>query len=645
MGRLNYDEQGQRRYQGRNSGIGRARAWLALGALALPACPAPAPRVHTEVATPTSLATTAPGIPRVAGTAPAASEPPSLAEDEPVVSHPKPNQLHLPQDVQFVQQVLPVPDAARYASFREQARINVGQGYLHHLDLLGGGRALLVASNDEATVRLYDTSSKRLLANIALPGQAQFETGGAVAWPELANDGPLRFLAATSNGVVLVSAVGTGQLTLLDNNPAQELAWSPDRQVLVTNVPNINPQSSVLRFFSRRADSLEHLGTLDFDERIDGWDLSRDNRLLAVSHYPSGDLRVIDLHSGDDLIRLPGPRYAGDVALSPDGRYVAVGGAGLLVVDLLNPSRRAYHGHFYNNLDTVRFSPSGDAVVVSAYDGRVRIFVLDPLPMTVPSAGAEPRAVHGLQLRLVKELRHSGQANVYALVFDDDGNGLWSASGDQTVRWFRGSAGKPRAGNVAEHFRSLQQWRDEAPEAAPWPPPLEPSMSNGHWVPPDMNEAARPTRLALGKYGCRLTKEYRFRDCWVTRDGRGHTWLEFDKSNLLGLRGRVYDDGQLVRFEGWLTERTNLIGCPGCERQPINGVLRGAGTTFSGVITFRDHYDPFVPPPLPPANVKVEDANDRYLVELRLVERAAVPQPRKSPRNPADHPGLELNEP
>ena len=57
----------------------------------------------------------------------------------------------------------------------------------------------------------------------------------------------------------------------------------------------------------------------------------------------------------------------------------------------------------------MRFSPSGDVVAASSYDGRIRLFT--------PS-------LERPELPLVQTLRHGGTANVYALAFTRDGDRL-----------------------------------------------------------------------------------------------------------------------------------------------------------------------------------------------------------------------------
>jgi hypothetical protein len=92
--------------------------------------------------------------------------------------------------------------------------------------------------------------------------------------------------------------------------------------------------------------------------------------------------------------------------------------------------------------------------------------------------------------------------------------------------------------------------------------------------------------------------------------------LEFDKENLLGLRGVLYDDGAVVRFEGWLTDGGSL-GCSNCVAQPLHAVFRGNGASWQGLLLYRGHYDPRVPSDPPSADVVIEEAIDRFPLVLR----------------------------
>ncbi|HEX6275484.1 MAG TPA: hypothetical protein VFZ53_20730, partial [Polyangiaceae bacterium] len=259
----------------------------------------------------------------------------------------------------------------------------------------------------------------------------------------------------------------------------------------------------------------------------------------------------------------------------------------------------------------VRFSPSGDALLASSYDGRLRIFRW------------ETRLREGrseLLLSLVQTLRHDAQANVYSFVFEAGGDGLVSVSGDQTVRTFRA----PRAdaatpGAPSRTFLTLADWARREPDAArPFPAAPEPSMRDGHYHPPALDGAPRPSSVRPGRYACKIDLMYKLRDCSVEKDARGHTLLRFGSGNLLDLEGVLYDDGPVVRFEGWLTAPSTIVGCKGCEKQPLHAVFRGGGNRYQGLLTFRNYYDPYVPPELPRADEKIEAAIDRFPVVLEF---------------------------
>jgi hypothetical protein len=524
--------------------------------------------------------------------------------------------LELPSVDAFLSTPLPMPRPERYRSFAQTSRIHFGRSHLRQVDLFPGEALLLAVSDDEATVRVYERRSGRLVGNHVIPGFRRFETAGVVAWPE----GAPRFVSGSLKGLLLYDAL-TGQLLeTIGNKSLGDLRWSPDRRILVAR--GGDRQSGVLHFYARIDDanragasaSLKELGTLTFPERVDAWDLSADNRLLATTHYPSGHLVVADLRTGSDVLRVPGPHFGGDVAFSPDGRLLATGGRGLLLVDLVNPQRRAFRSHFYNNIGHVRFSPSGDAVVASSYDGHLRVFRYE----TVVRDGRT-----SLALTLAQTLRHERQANVYSFVFEANGDGIVSVSGDQTVRTFR--APKPPTTSTSpatpvRTFHSLGDWTKLDPEAArPFPPAPEPSMRDGHYHPPLLDGSPRPSRIRPGHYACKVDLMYKLRDCAVWKNEKGHTLLRFAPDNLLALEGVLYDDGPVVRFEGWLNEPSTVVGCKGCEKQPMHGVFRGAGNRWQGLLRFRDYYDPYTPPELPAPDEKIESADDRFpmLLEFR----------------------------
>ena len=571
-------------------------------------------------------------LPLLAVPARAAARPAQAPQD----ARPSPLLLQLPTEPQFLDSPLPVPRPERYRQWRARGRIWVGQSHLQQLELVNGERTILALSHAENAVRAYSRTSKRLLARQPVSGAEAFESLALARWPEPEPDSSARYLIGKGDGLWLAS-VENGELTQrLAPQPASDLRWSPDQRVLVAAASEIPEQRSTLRFFHREgSQSLTLLGQIDFAERVDAWDLSRDNRCLVVLYYPSNTMALLDLHTGTPLWRIPVPQFGGDVSFSPDGTVVAMGGSSLLLVDVTQPNRRVAYDAFANNIGQVRFSPSGDAVATSSYDGKIRIF--DP-DVTAP------------EVALLKTLSHAGSANVYSLRFAYDGEELISSSGDQTIRFWGGGASPPPTGK-----RQSRTWH---PLRLPLPPTdqyegvdlnslseakrralLEELLSTPRHHPALLDEPPRPSRIASGTYACRVSKGYRMRDCVVEKLESGHVILEVKEGNLLGMRGLLYDDGAVVRFEGWTTEERpfKCFTCQdrcfiqpqtctcrsgaiertrSCLRQPVHAAFKGAGRHWKGVIVYHDYFDEHLPPLPPPANFAFQDNNNQFTIEL-----------------------------
>jgi WD40 repeat protein len=345
---------------------------------------------------------------------PEMGEPPAPPSAEP------PLKIFLEPDYGTLSLPLPAEAPERYRRWRQKARIAVGRSHLDAAATSPDETLFLVMSDMEATVRIYDRKSRKLLGNYAVDGfeAGKFERGDVAFWPDLER-GPA-FLVGTVRGLALYSATTGERLDTLSERPVWSMRWSPDRRFLLCIEADISTQTSVLTIFRRAAGpKLEEVRRVPLAERLDGWALSADKRFLAATYYPSDTLELVDLHTGESQWRIAAPTYSNSVDISPDMSRVAIGGNRLVVLDRADPTRRAAYEKFGNNIHEVRFSPSGDAVAASSYDGHVRILSADP--------GAKA-------LKLLADLRHGGTANVYSIIFLNGGDGLLSSSGDETVR-------------------------------------------------------------------------------------------------------------------------------------------------------------------------------------------------------------------
>jgi hypothetical protein len=312
-----------------------------------------------------------------------------------------------------------VPKRQRYERWRQQKQITVGFSHLSMAELSDDDQRLLAVSENEARLRVYEAKSGKLLGSSEVTGYAQFGRGTFMWQP-----GPWlepAVLFADEGGIKAIDPLSGVELRRLSEESAWQLRSSDDAAVLVANLPNIDTQTSILVLYAWRPNGLTLVPTmaLRFSERVDGFDLSADKTLLVVSQYPSDTVELLDLKNRRLVWSQPGPKYVSSVDISPDGSYVAVGGDAVVVFDAREPSRQSRFTDLGNNVHQVRFSPSGDALAASAYDGRARI--LQP-------------AADGGPLKLLKLLKHTGTANVYAVSFGSTGDRLVTSSGDKTVR-------------------------------------------------------------------------------------------------------------------------------------------------------------------------------------------------------------------
>lgn len=503
----------------------------------------------------------------------------------------------LPVDEGWAHAVIPDEAPSRYTTWRQVGQSRVGKGYLYFLEPFNEERWLLVKSADEDSVRVYDSVTRKQLHSWPVPNLDRDESHVVLPWR---GGGPPAVVVGKHDGLWLHDAASGQVLLQLAEQSVDHARWSPDGRVLATVQSAIPEQTSRFRFYERvEGGALPLLAELPVSERVDAWALSRDNRYLARVFYPSDRVTLLDLHSGRLLLDAPAQRYVGSVEFSPDGRWLVLGGEGVKWFDLKDPTHRVEYTHFYNNVGDIEFSPSGDVLVASSFDGFVRLFTYDE---------------SNDRIRLLKTLAHQKSTNVYTARFLQQGNLLVTSGGDQTVRYWAGQTSVPTS-TAGRIWQSPAQWAQLDPSVGVGVNAAPAAPAGSHYVPPRLSGVPAPSRITPGHYACKISLMYKLRDCTVERDERGHTILEFSKDNLLGLRGVLYDDGPVVRFEGWLTEGGSL-GCANCVQQPLHAVFRGGGSSWQGLLIYRGHFDPWVPSELPAADAVFEEAIDRFPLVL-----------------------------
>lgn len=303
--------------------------------------------------------------------------------------------------------------------FKALRTIPFGKSHLTFAEMSSDGSWVVAASEAEGVLRQYDAASGRLLAALAAPGFEAFGRASFSAWP-LAGNEP-QVLEVDEHGHRLLD-LRAGTVTELDSEPAWVTRESESGRYLGSMLARIESQTSTLRFARpTAAPALEPLLHLSLAERADDWVLSRDARRLALLFYPSDQIELLDLDARRVVLVVPAPKYASSIDFTPDERFLAVGGAALWIYDLETGQRVASDERFDNNIGHVGFSPGGETLLVTAYDGRARSY-----PFSDGRLGER------------QVLSHRGTANVYAAELSSDGRRLVTSSGDQTLKvWQR----------------------------------------------------------------------------------------------------------------------------------------------------------------------------------------------------------------
>jgi len=320
------------------------------------------------------------------------------------------------------------PASADWSKWAQLNSITVGHGYLTDNDVSPDGALALVVSEEEALVRVYDLKTLKPIQRLTVPGFEKYGHLAALFWP-IPSDAPA-FVSGGEKEFTLRDAKTGAVLQQFGTGPTQRLRLSSDRTLLMRLETTPDRPISTLRFYRIQAPAaLTELDAIEIADRVLDWDLNAANELVTYVTV-SDQLRCIDRKTKKERWSIASPKYANAVRFSPDGAQVACGGDKLTIVDAETAKTNATRAAFKNNINTIAYAPQGGAVAVSSYDGRVRIIGTDLTMSTLP---------------VLKELKHSGTANVYGLTFFANGKRLLSSSGDKTLRIW----GQPEAGAAA----------------------------------------------------------------------------------------------------------------------------------------------------------------------------------------------------
>jgi WD40 repeat protein len=105
---------------------------------------------------------------------------------------------------------------------------------------------------------------------------------------------------------------------------------------------------------------------------------------------------------------------------------LAIGGERLVLIEVATGKIALEDSSYKNNIHEIHFSQSGDLLLVSAYDGKARSYALPSDLSTLK------------ELKPTQELKHLGEAIVYAVSLSPDERRLVTSSGDKTLKiWDR----------------------------------------------------------------------------------------------------------------------------------------------------------------------------------------------------------------
>ncbi len=201
----------------------------------------------------------------------------------------------------------------------------------------------------------------------------------------------------------------------------ERLAFSPDGSLLATSTDS--EVVSVRLWDVASGTLLRRFGTDKGNQSVAGVAFSRDGKILAGTHYGASGVVLWEVATGKVQRVLPHFRYGGDVAFSPDDRWiVATAPSGIRVWEAATGKLADGDAGHAGAVDHIAFSPRGNVIATTGNDGTIRLW--------------DPRAG---QTRHI--LRHDEEW-IRDVVFDPEGKRLASSGFDNTVRVWDADSGR-----------------------------------------------------------------------------------------------------------------------------------------------------------------------------------------------------------
>jgi len=222
--------------------------------------------------------------------------------------------------------------------------------------------------NGQGHVKVWDVQAGKELYTLA-----EHARGGPVEAVAFSPDG--RYLATGSGYRIVISEAGTGEQVRILDGAARSLAFRPDGKEIVAAIGQTVKVWDVGSGRSRLTLQPDLRGTWEFLRAAFSAD---GQRLVTLGSSGPGDVRFWDAASGAPLGNVRGlNEHARAIALSPDGRRVAIGCANGTIalhdVDTGVPlfTLRGHRGP----VTSVAFSADGTQLVSGGNDKSIRLWI------------------------------------------------------------------------------------------------------------------------------------------------------------------------------------------------------------------------------------------------------------------------------